>query len=250
MLKRTLLIFLLILVLTACGKDTDNDRAGFQVEFILDGETVHTDTVNANGVVTKYEPTLDQGKSLENWYTDESNTLVYDFTTPITSDLRLYGNVLDSFETIKEYLIDNGDYTARNELGRESETYRLEIEQEELTMFLIFEIVNDVEYYAMTFGIADRDGYSGLYIGLSATKENHLDGLVHVYAGGSDASFTWQGIDCSFLRLSEIDSAVCSTFSSDIAVNDYFHALVKDNLVAFQETANQYYKEQTGCSLK
>jgi phosphonate transport system substrate-binding protein len=87
-----LLLFSLIIVLTACN--TDSNTEIFNVRYDLDGGTMTSDGTYMSEVQYGHsilEPEVSKENfGLEGWYTDSTFNVPYDFSQPVYGDLRIY----------------------------------------------------------------------------------------------------------------------------------------------------------------
>lgn len=72
----------------------------YTVTFRLNGAVYATDTVDWNTTVTRPSDPVEQYKDFGGWYTDATFVLLYDFTTPVTADLTLYGQMIQQTATV------------------------------------------------------------------------------------------------------------------------------------------------------
>jgi hypothetical protein len=266
----TLLLLLFIFVTAGCevaetpGRiNDDSEKPIHIVTFEIDGEAVHSESIQEGLTVDSFTPPLEDNHSFENWYIDEQFTTIYTFSTTIGSDLTLYGKtieepMLDGFNTIRDYLFNNGEYRYINEPGREVTTYKIETEIDDIILYLTLEILTmqpeNKESITISMVVPEKDGWVGLYVGMSGTKEEYEQGVMHVFDGGildiETNGGTWHGLDCENYDITDVDSTMCTTFTNDQTINDYFFALKSDYLNAVLAEANNYFEGILGVPLK
>ena len=268
--KKMVGIFLVLITFTIAGcevketpgkgsEDPVPQKETYTVTFVLLEETVHEVTVEKGETASSFNPTMTDGQTFEDWYTDEELSETYNFNTLIFEDTTIYGaiiieDVVENFEVIKQYLFDNGEYRYINEPGREIENYKIQVDIDGLTLYAVYENLilqpENKESITISIVLPEKDGFVGLYVGMSGTKQEYLEGIMHVYDGGIDETQSWQGIDCENYNINDVDSRTCTTFSSNATINNYFYDLKSDNLELLIQTANDYFIETLGVSLQ
>ena len=79
-------------------------EANYNVSFSSEGSVIHTETVEPNATVQSYTPPAREGYTFGGWYTDTSFQNLFNFDTPITSDITLYAKWIESPVTITFYV--------------------------------------------------------------------------------------------------------------------------------------------------
>jgi hypothetical protein len=263
-----LLLILVTIGIAGCevaetpGRIDDNLEKGIlTITLVIDGEIIEIETIQEGSKMKPLPLSLDDGETFEGWFTDEEFTYLFDPSTIINDDLILYGKKVvepmpDSFDTIRDYLLANGEYRYINEPGREVESYKIETEIDDIILYLTLEILTmqpeNKESVSISMVIPPKDGWVGLYVGMSGTKEEYEEGIMHVYDGGivDDNSGKWHGLDCENYNISVVDSTMCTTFSNDQTINDYFYTLKSDYLNEVLQQANDYFEGILGVPLK
>lgn len=268
--KKLTIFLLLLIVFAIAGCEVDetsgnNDetpntiKETYTVTFEILGNALHELVVEEGDTIESISPSLEDGQTFDNWYSDVDLTNLFDFTTFINEDTTIYGLItidtaVADFDTIKDYLFDNGEYSYINEPGREVEYYKMNVQTDGMTLHLVLEILtaepSNIENITTTLILPQQSGFVGLYVGMSGSKQEYEDGIMHVFNGGTDeGTMKWYGLDCENYEISDASSRTCTTFQNEATINNYFFTLKSDNLHLVIEKADKYFEEILGVTL-